>query len=59
MWDTDPFSVYSLPDLVFVDGVLLHDRAAPDREPRSDFELGLARRRKPAAYPLPAEDSKR
>lgn len=53
LWDTDPFSVYALPDLVFIDGVLAHDRAHPDAVPRSDFELGNARRHEPAASPVP------
>jgi imidazolonepropionase-like amidohydrolase len=53
LWDTDPFSVYALPDLVFIDGVLAHDRMHPAAVPRSDFELGNARRREPAAFPVP------
>jgi imidazolonepropionase-like amidohydrolase len=41
VWSGSPFSVYSRPDLVFVDGALEHDRAR-DHEPHdSDFELGL------------------
>lgn len=44
LWSADPFSVYSQPDLVFIDGVLMHDRAHPPAKPRSDFELGAQRR---------------
>jgi imidazolonepropionase-like amidohydrolase len=40
LWSGDPFSVYSRPDLVFIDGAIAYDRADPSRQPRSDFELG-------------------
>ncbi len=40
VWNGNPFSIYTLADLVFIDGVLRHDRAAPPALPRSDFELG-------------------
>ncbi|TAJ71286.1 MAG: amidohydrolase [Phenylobacterium sp.] len=53
LWDGDPFSVYSLPDLVFIDGALIYDRAAPGRAPQSDFELGNARRPVSPARPAP------
>ena len=39
VWNGTPFSVYALADLVFVDGVLLFDRAHPAPKPRSDFQL--------------------
>lgn len=52
LWSADPFSVYSLPDLVFIDGGLAFDRAAPPAAPRSDFELGNVRR--PVSPPRPA-----
>ena len=39
VWNGTPFSVYALADLVFVDGVLLYDRARPAAAPRSDFSL--------------------
>jgi imidazolonepropionase-like amidohydrolase len=42
IWSGDPFSTYSRPEKVFVDGVLMFDRGDPDLQPRSDFELGLA-----------------
>jgi imidazolonepropionase-like amidohydrolase len=40
IWSGNPFSIYSHADQVFVDGVLVYDRAAPATFPRSDFELG-------------------
>lgn len=40
VWNGNPFSIYTLADLVYIDGVLMHDRANPPAEPRSDFELG-------------------
>lgn len=40
LWSGDPFSIYSKPDQVFIDGAVAYDRAAPARFPRSDFELG-------------------
>ena len=39
LWNRDPFSVYALIDLVFIDGVVQYDRASPS-PPRSDFVLG-------------------
>jgi imidazolonepropionase-like amidohydrolase len=39
VWNGTPFSVYALADLVFVDGVLLFDRAHPAPKSRSDFQL--------------------
>ncbi len=39
VWNGTPFSVYALADQVFVDGVLLFDRANPALKPRSDFSL--------------------
>ena len=39
IWNGTPFSVYALADQVFVDGVLLFDRANPAAKPRSDFSL--------------------
>ncbi len=39
IWNGTPFSVYALADQVFVDGVLLFDRAHPAARPRSDFSL--------------------
>lgn len=40
IWSGDPFSIYSKADQVFIDGAVAYDRAAPQRSPRSDFELG-------------------
>jgi imidazolonepropionase-like amidohydrolase len=39
VWNGTPFSSYALADQVFVDGVLLYDRAHPSAKPRSDFSL--------------------
>ena len=41
IWSGDPFSVYSLADQVFVDGALVYDRHDPQRQPTSDFLLGI------------------
>ena len=41
VWSTDPFSVYSHADLVYIDGVLRYDRAHPAAQPESDFKLGV------------------
>jgi imidazolonepropionase-like amidohydrolase len=40
IWNRDPFSVYALADLVYIDGALAFDRAHPPVTPRSDFLLG-------------------
>ena len=40
LWNGDPFSVYTRPDMVWVDGALLYDSHDPRRRPVSDFELG-------------------
>ncbi|USI73283.1 amidohydrolase [Sphingomonas morindae] len=40
LWNGHPFSVYTRPDKVWVDGALLYDSADPKRRPVSDFELG-------------------
>ena len=40
VWNRDPFSVYALPDLVYIDGALAFDRNHPPATPRSDFLLG-------------------
>jgi imidazolonepropionase-like amidohydrolase len=39
IWNRDPFSVYALADLVFIDGAVAFDRNGP-HQPRSDFMLG-------------------
>lgn len=38
LWSGDPFSIYSKPDKVFIDGAIVFDAGAPRRP--SDFELG-------------------
>ena len=40
VWNRDPFGVYAMADLVYVDGALVYDRAAPAAAPASDFLLG-------------------
>lgn len=40
LWSGNPFSVYSRPDLVLLDGGVAFDRTAPPGLPASDFELG-------------------
>jgi imidazolonepropionase-like amidohydrolase len=40
LWNRDPFSVYALADLVYIDGVLAFDRGHPRTTPPSDFLLG-------------------
>ncbi len=40
LWNGNPFSVYTRPERVWVDGALLFDSADPKRRPVSDFELG-------------------
>jgi imidazolonepropionase-like amidohydrolase len=41
LWSGDPFSVYSRPDKVWIDGALLYDRSDPSEQWRTDFELGF------------------
>jgi imidazolonepropionase-like amidohydrolase len=41
IWNRDPFSVYALTDQVWIDGVLVRDRAHPAQTPRSDFMLSV------------------
>jgi imidazolonepropionase-like amidohydrolase len=40
LWNGDPFSVYTRPEMVWVDGALLYDANNPKLRPVSDFELG-------------------
>ena len=41
LWNGYPFSVYTRPEKVWVDGALLYDADNPKLRPVSDFELGL------------------
>lgn len=41
IWSSDPFSVYSRADQVFIDGALVFDRYQVDSYPVSDFEIGV------------------
>ena len=40
LWNGDPFSVYTRPEKVWVDGALLYESSNPKLRPVSDFELG-------------------
>ena len=40
LWNGNPYSVYTRPERVWVDGALLYDANDPVRRPISDFELG-------------------
>ena len=43
LWSGNPFSVYSKPEKVWVDGALMFDRSDPRQQWRTDFELGFVR----------------
>ena len=40
MWNGDPFSDYSRPERVWIDGAEMYDANDPHKRPVSDFELG-------------------
>ena len=40
LWNGNPFSTYTRPEKVWIDGALLYDADNPKRRPVSDFELG-------------------
>ncbi len=40
LWNGDPFSVYTRPEKVWIDGALMYDADDPKGRPVSDFELG-------------------
>jgi imidazolonepropionase-like amidohydrolase len=40
LWNGNPFSAYTRPDRVWIDGALMYDSANPRLRPVSDFELG-------------------
>ncbi|PKP91038.1 MAG: amidohydrolase [Alphaproteobacteria bacterium HGW-Alphaproteobacteria-16] len=40
LWNGNPYSVYTRPEKVWVDGALMYDMHDPKRRPVSDFELG-------------------
>jgi imidazolonepropionase-like amidohydrolase len=42
MWNGNPFSVYSRPEKVWIDGAVMYDWADPAHRPTADFELGQA-----------------
>lgn len=41
LWSTDPFSVYSKAEKVWIDGSLRYDLNNPEVAPTSDFNLGM------------------
>ena len=41
LWSGNPFSVYSRPEKVWIDGAMLYDRSDPAQKWRTDFELGF------------------
>ena len=41
LWSGNPFSVYTRTERVWIDGALRYDRRAPERNWRTDFELGF------------------
>jgi imidazolonepropionase-like amidohydrolase len=53
LWNRNPFSVYALTDVVFIDGVVRYDRAHPDPLSQSDFMLG-----QPAAPPAAGQGAR-
>ena len=42
LWNGNPFSVYTRPERVWIDGAMMYDANDPKRRPVSDFELGQA-----------------
>jgi imidazolonepropionase-like amidohydrolase len=40
IWNGHPFSVYTRPERVWIDGALMYDSSDPRRRPVTDFELG-------------------
>ena len=41
LWDGDPFSVFTRAEKVFIDGALMYDRLDSERQPVTDFDLGI------------------
>lgn len=40
LWNGDPLSIYSRPEMVWIDGAVMYDMNDPAMRPVSDFELG-------------------
>ncbi|MES2272411.1 MAG: amidohydrolase [Pseudomonadota bacterium] len=40
LWNGNPFSIYTRPERVWIDGALMYDANDPKRRPVSDFEVG-------------------
>jgi imidazolonepropionase-like amidohydrolase len=43
LWTGDPFSVYSKPEKVWIDGAMYYDRLDASEQWRTDFELGFVK----------------
>lgn len=41
IWSHNPFSIYAKAEKVFIDGALLYDRFDENKQPVSDFDLGI------------------
>ncbi len=41
IWSHNPFSVYAKAEKVFIDGALMYDRNDQNKQPVSDFDLGI------------------
>jgi imidazolonepropionase-like amidohydrolase len=41
VWSGDPFSVYTVAERVYIEGVAVYDRDDVNLQPRTDFELGF------------------
>jgi imidazolonepropionase-like amidohydrolase len=44
LWNDNPFSVYARAQQVYIDGYRYYDRNDPQRQPRTDFDLGQTAR---------------
>ena len=53
LWSGNPFSIYTRPEKVWVDGAMLYDRTDPRRQWRTDFELGFVAAATPVAPSAP------
>ena len=43
LWSSNPFSIYSKAERVWIDGAMLYDRNDPNERWRTDFELGVVK----------------
>ena len=42
IWSGNPFSVYTKPERVYIDGALAYERGNDELNPVTDFSLGTA-----------------